>query len=659
MQVKSGRQFRSYVISWFLLIVGFIVFLGAYYIYHNAQDYFFSTYKKNKLGQVNTMAMLINGNQHQRMTSAKVTTSESYRLLSNSFFHAARSETFRHPVYSINFDPKTQSYRYAVDPRNVLEDSIHINSEMFELLVTVNQKKQIVFEYLRDYSAKELVTDEDKKAKPSLVSSADGVDLKLRGETILSLSFRDRLVGKIKNFTIDATTREYTTVELNVGRKTNFSYRYVLKDKLVHPPGTPYLAPLPIIKNLGASSSKNGNGIVELNPELSVSRAIIVAPIVDNKNQSTGLLLMELPSESLQRLSQTFLESVLIGFGLVMVLIMVAAIFFARKITTPLEHLNSAIARLIQNDFSFKLSAKGFGGFGFIAQQFNLMLAHIQRSRSELIHLNKSYSRFVPHQLLKQLSPSGVSNISLGDSCERDMTVLFCDIRGFTTLSESMTPQANFTFINRYLSQIAPVINKRGGIIDKYLGDGIMALFPNGADQALKAAIEMLDALSSYNEKLMQKKLPIVEVGLGLHSGRMMLGTVGTPARMDATVVSDTVNAAARVESMTKAFCTKILITEETKRQLRDLDDYNIRYIASCRIQGKSKPVTLYEVFNNDSASLKKEKEANQSMMIRAWKKYKSGDKHAAIALYQKIIEKSPHDKSLFALIERCQSGRL
>lgn len=655
MQVKSDRQFRSYVISWFLLIVGFIVFLGAYYIYHSAQDYFFTSYKKNKLEQIYVMSMLVPSDQHKRIT----TKSALYQSLSNVFTQTARADSARHPVYSLNFDRKNQTFAYGVDPRKAKADSIHINSELVELLVFFNEGNQIKVELIHDYSDLQSDLVDENRLKPVLARTSNGIDLVVNNTVILSFNNDNSFEGRINQLVINNKALQTQTTRLSMGNPVTFHYRFIRKNGAIHPPGSLFLAPEVVLNNLKAATAKTQSEMIGINPTLSVSQTLLVAPIDGKDNQPSGLLLMELSRKSLQQLGRTFLESVLIGFGLMMVLIMIAAIFFARKITTPLEQLNSAIARLIHNDFNFKLSTKGFGSFGFIAKQFNLMLAHIQTSRSELIHLNKSYSRFVPHQLLKQLSPSGVNNISLGDSCERDMTVLFCDIRGFTTLSESMTPQANFTFINRYLSQIAPVINKRGGIIDKYLGDGIMALFPNGADQALKAAIEMLDALSAYNETLIQKNLPIVEVGLGLHSGRMMLGTVGTPARMDATVVSDTVNAAARVESMTKAFCTRILITEETKRQLKDIDYYNIRYIASCRIQGKSKPVTLYEVFNNDSASLKIEKAVNQSMMIRAWKKYKSGDQQGAIALYQKIIEKSPNDKSLFALIERCQSGRL
>jgi two-component system sensor histidine kinase ChiS len=169
----------------------------------------------------------------------------------------------------------------------------------------------------------------------------------------------------------------------------------------------------------------------------------------------------------------------------------------------------------------------------------------------------------------------------------------------------------------------------------------------------------MLSSLAQYNKNFIENKLPSVELGLGLHTGKVMMGTVGTSSRMDATVISDTVNVASRVESMTKAFSTKLLITDETKQELANISQYKIRYIANCHVPGKTNKITLYEVFNNDPLSLQQEKLQNQPGMIKAWKIYKGGDKQQAIELYQKLIEKSPSDKSLFSLIERCQSGRL
>ncbi|MGB0495065.1 MAG: adenylate/guanylate cyclase domain-containing protein, partial [Kangiellaceae bacterium] len=272
---------------------------------------------------------------------------------------------------------------------------------------------------------------------------------------------------------------------------------------------------------------------------------------------------------------------------------------------------------------------------------------------------NKAYSRFVPHNVLKLISPNGIQTTKLGECIEKEMTILFCDIRGFTRLSESMKPKDSFAFINRYLKIMVPVINKYGGTVDKYIGDGIMALFPSSADNALRAAVGMNSELSKYNKKLQAKGLPTVKIGLGLHTGKMMLGTVGTQSRMDVTVISDTVNAAARIEALTKTFDVSILISEEMRLRLNKFDKRELRFIATCFVQGKAQPMTIYEVFSNDTVSLRNEKLENQQGMIEAWTSYKRGELDKAIGIYQKLMEKTPLDKAQLALIEVVQTGRL
>lgn len=405
--------------------------------------------------------------------------------------------------------------------------------------------------------------------------------------------------------------------------------------------------------------SKQTSKTVLLKDISNVQKYISFAAILDSKSNSAGIVVVEVSNHQVSQLKEKLLESMLVTISLLFISLLVASIFFARKITGPFEQLTDAIERLIKNDFNFNLSLSGFGGFTYLAKQFNLMILKLQVSRNELVSTNKAYSRFVPHQILKLISPTGIKNTALGDCVEKEMTILFCDIRGFTSLSESMPPSENFSFINRYLKIMVPVINKYGGTIDKYMGDGIMALFPNSADHAVQAAVGMMETLDKYNEKLRQRNLPTVKIGLGLHTGKMMLGTVGTSSRMDVTVISDTVNAAARIEALTKTFHSPILISEELRMRLEHFDKKNLRFIATCFVQGKSKPVTLYEVFSQDTISVRKEKLHNQNGMIKAWQHYKKGDDERALMLYQRLMEKSPSDKALLALIEVVQTGRL
>jgi PAS domain S-box-containing protein len=221
-----------------------------------------------------------------------------------------------------------------------------------------------------------------------------------------------------------------------------------------------------------------------------------------------------------------------------------------------------------------------------------------------LTELNAAYERFVPYEFLQLLDKENVIDVKLGDQVEREMTVLFADIRGFTSLSEKMTPQDNFKFLNSYLGQMTPIISEHQGFIDKYIGDAIMALFSNSADDAVHCAVAMLKQLAAYNQIRHTDGLPTLAIGIGINTGPLMLGTVGDENRMEGTVISDTVNLASRVESLTKVYGSSLLITEQTYQQLIEPSHYKIRIIDRVIVKGKTQPATIYEVFDAEPPEL-------------------------------------------------------
>jgi two-component system sensor histidine kinase ChiS len=180
---------------------------------------------------------------------------------------------------------------------------------------------------------------------------------------------------------------------------------------------------------------------------------------------------------------------------------------------------------------------------------------------------------------------------------EKEMTIMFSDIRSFTAISEKLSSEASFGFINDYLQTMAPIIRKHHGFIDKYIGDGIMALFPKRPDDAILCAKEMMQALKEFNSVNFALGKPLIEIGIGLHTGNCILGTVGEPKRMDTTVISDSVNLAARIESLTKHYKTPIIISFDTFRQIDRKHQTQIRYIGTAVVKGKSIHTDLYKVF--------------------------------------------------------------
>ena len=174
----------------------------------------------------------------------------------------------------------------------------------------------------------------------------------------------------------------------------------------------------------------------------------------------------------------------------------------------------------------------------------NKTLSNVNKT---LLKTNKAYARFVPKELLGLLGKESIIDLSLGNYEKKEMGILFSDIRGFTTISEKMTPEENFNFLNRVLHYLEPVITTHQGYIDKYMGDGIMAVFPTNADVALQAGIAMLYAIFALNKELEKENKPALRIGIGLNTGTGMLSAVGTHDRMAGTVISYVVNVAIRL----------------------------------------------------------------------------------------------------------------
>ena len=275
---------------------------------------------------------------------------------------------------------------------------------------------------------------------------------------------------------------------------------------------------------------------------------------------------------------------------------------------------------------------------------------------NELFQLNQAFSRFVPRQFLQLLDKKSLIDVQLGDQVQQEMSVLFSDIRDFTTLSESMTPQENFNFINAYLSRMEPAIIENQGFIDKYIGDAIMALFGGSADDAVKAAITMLQCLTEYNQQLIQSGNVPISIGIGINTGSLMLGTVGGQQRMDGTVISDDVNLASRLEGLTKFYRVSLLISQQTLGRLGNPMEYCIRFIEKTTVKGKSKAVAVFEVFDGDEPELKQRKLTTKAVFEEGLFFYYKQAFREAIKHFEMVLSINPRDTVAQIYLERCQA---
>lgn len=266
--------------------------------------------------------------------------------------------------------------------------------------------------------------------------------------------------------------------------------------------------------------------------------------------------------------------------------------------------------------------------------------AQLEDKKVQLTALNASMSRFVPQEFLSFLGKESITEIELGDGVLKEMTVLFTDIRNFTSLSERLSPEENFRLLNSYLSRMAPIIRESGGIIDKYIGDAIMALFPGNPGDALLAALRMRTSFREYNEGRRRAGYETLETGVGLHSGALIMGTIGEEKRMDSTVISDAVNIASRLEALTKVAGVPVLTTSATLARIPAYDKlFAQRYLGNITVRGKTNSMGIHEVLSESSDPLYDLKISQKPAFEEAVKVFESGDFPAAKKLFKELAK--------------------
>lgn len=276
------------------------------------------------------------------------------------------------------------------------------------------------------------------------------------------------------------------------------------------------------------------------------------------------------------------------------------AYILSRRISDPILKLRTSAALIAAGNLKHRAEIKRTDEIGALAQSFNEMSASLQTSFGRLQKTLESFERFVPDKFLKTIAPRGIENIQVGECSTHHMTILFCDMRGYTTLSEMLTPQETFTLLNDYLHYMGHAIGHCGGFIDKFIGDAIMALFDDeSTDGALKAAIAMQEALKEFNANRFKHGLPTVEIGIGIHRGEVVMGTIGFTSRIESTVIGDAVNVASRVEGLTKEYSCQVLVTDSVVKALRQREWFDLELVNdSVKVKGKETAIALYKLLS-------------------------------------------------------------
>ncbi len=291
-------------------------------------------------------------------------------------------------------------------------------------------------------------------------------------------------------------------------------------------------------------------------------------------------------------------------------LTIILLIVFSGYLTRPVGRLVEAMTSIIQSgDLNARVPIEYRDEIGRLSHTFNVMIGELSEAyeqiksyafdaavaRKKETHIRNIFQKYVPQQLIDQFFEHP-EQMLVGDN--REIAILFSDIRGFTSISETMRPDRLVEALNRYFSVMVEIIMDRGGIVDKYIGDAIMAFFgapvrgENDALEAVRAGVGMADALEGFNEEHRAAGMPEFRIGIGLAFGEVTVGNIGTERKMDYTVIGDVVNLASRLEGLTKYYHCPFLVSQSVRARAGDAVEW--REIDCVAVKGKREGVRIY-----------------------------------------------------------------
>jgi len=274
---------------------------------------------------------------------------------------------------------------------------------------------------------------------------------------------------------------------------------------------------------------------------------------------------------------------------------------YSGTISWPIRRLSDAAHRIAEGDFHIALNPRGHDEVAHLSLAFNEMAKGLEERDRVKETFNKFHNKEIAEKLLS-------GEVKLGGE-RKEATVFFSDVRGFTSLSEAMEPEQVVEMLNEYMTRMVAIIRSYGGVVDKYVGDAIMALWgvpltgQNDAYNAVRACLAMREDLAKLNELRISRGQPVLKIGMGLNTGQLIAGNIGSNEKMEYTVIGDAVNLASRIESMTKEYGTDLLISTRVQEQVKD--QFILEKGGSTFVKGKTDAVEIFKVrgyFNESGA---------------------------------------------------------
>ncbi|MCG9968459.1 HAMP domain-containing protein [Pelotomaculum terephthalicicum JT] len=328
------------------------------------------------------------------------------------------------------------------------------------------------------------------------------------------------------------------------------------------------------------------------------------------------------------------------------IVIIVLFMLMTYYLLSSIQILRNGVNEMASGNWDATVSVKSRDEVGELCGGFNKMSEYIRKYIADITILNESYLRFVPQQFVHFLGKQSIVDVQLGDQVKEEMSVLFSSVRSFSLLSKTLRPEESFDLINAYLKRVGPIVRNNGGFVDDYTGNGIIALFPGTAGEALRAAVDMRKELERYNEQRLKEGYLSIDTGTGIHRGPLMLGIIGEEKRLEGTVISDNVDLAATIERITEKFGASILITENMLGEAGVREQYQYRLLGLVQVSVKEEPVKIFDLYQGDPEDIKKLKHETKDIFEEGIMLYRDGRFYDARSRFVEVVRENFRDEA-------------
>ncbi|GGI46769.1 hypothetical protein GCM10008018_18730 [Paenibacillus marchantiophytorum] len=371
-----------------------------------------------------------------------------------------------------------------------------------------------------------------------------------------------------------------------------------------------------------------------------------IAPIFNSAGQIVGVFETSKNLDGILKHRQTVLNSIIRNIALISVGLLLVLFLMTYVLLSSIRKLRNSVGEIAKGNWDTVVTINTRDEVSDLGDSVNTMAARIRDYITKVENFSQAYYRFVPQQFLHFLNKESILDVALGDQVEKNMSILIFNIRGFFHISKRLTPEENFNFVNSFLKRFGPYVRNHQGLMNKYLGAGFMALFPNQADEALLACIEMRKELEIYNSHRAKVGYQPIDFGIGLHKGPLRLGIIGEEQRLEGNVISDGVNVATMLEKMTEPLGASILITDYVIQSLEKPAGFQYRNLGLIQVEGVKEPLHLFDVYQGDLDTIRTLKDKTKVLFEQAVTYYQVGRFYDAREAFLMVIKQNRQDKA-------------